>query len=105
MSYKNYNIYQKYNTQAVAIGYKPGLDLAPKILATGEGILAEKIIDEAQKNDIPIKKDEDLIKILSLLELDNFIPMEAYSAVADILTSIYKYNDDLKAKKNNECMD
>ncbi len=100
MSYKNYNNYQKYNKQeAVALGYKHGIDTAPKILAVGKGEIAEKIIQKAKENNIPIKKDKELIKILSLLEIDQIIPLEAYSAVAEILSVIYKYNKNIKAEK------
>jgi flagellar biosynthesis protein len=97
MSYKKYNNYQNYNSQAVALGYNSASDIAPKVLATGKGIVAEQIIQKAKESNIPIHKDEDLIKVLSVLELDSLIPLEAYSAVAEILTSIYRYNDKLKA--------
>ena len=41
---------------AVALAYEPGEE-APKILATGKGEVAERIIDEAKKNDVPFYKD------------------------------------------------
>ena len=100
MSYKKYNNYQKYNKQeAIALGYELGKDSAPRVLATGKGVIAEKIIQKAKDHNIPIKKDEELIKILSLLEIDEVIPLEAYSAVAEILSAIYKYNNNMRAKK------
>ncbi len=101
MSYKNYNNnYQKYNKQeAVALGYEHGVDIAPKVLAVGKGTIAEKIIQKAKEHNIPIKQDKDLVKILSLLEIDQIIPLEAYSAVAEILQAIYKYNKNLETEK------
>ncbi len=100
MSYKKYNNYQKYNKQeAVALRYEYGVDVAPKIIARGKGIIADKIIQKAKENNIPIQKDEELVKILSILELDSVIPLEAYSAVAEILSTLYKYNKNVKAEK------
>lgn len=99
MSYKKYNnSYQNYNSQAVALGYIDGIDNAPRVLASGKGLIAEQIIEKAKEHNIPIKKDADLMKILSILEIDSMIPFEAYTAVAEILSSIYKYNDKLKKR-------
>lgn len=99
MKYQKYNSYQNYNKQeAVALGYNHGTDIAPKVLATGKGIIAEQIIAKAKEHNIPIKQDEDLMKILSILELDSVIPLEAYAAVAEILSSLYKYNKELGKK-------
>jgi flagellar biosynthesis protein len=78
--------------KAVALGYDMGLDPAPKILAKGEGSIAEQIIKLAEEHRIPIRKDADLVEILSVLELDSFIPLEAYTAVAEILRYIYQQN-------------
>lgn len=97
MSYSRYNNYQNHNRQAVALGFDPS-DIAPKVLATGKGLIAEQILKTAKEHNIPIHKDEDLIKLLSLLELDSLIPIEAYSAVAEILASLYKLNDKLKSQ-------
>jgi flagellar biosynthesis protein len=98
MSYRIYNNYQNYIPQAVAIGYDHVKDIAPKVIASGKGIVAEQIIKKAKEKNIPIHKDEDLVKILSIIELDSLIPMQAYSAVAEILFTLYKYNNKLKEK-------
>ena len=99
MGYSRYNNYQKYNKQAVALSYDKALDLAPKVVASGKGVIAEQIIKLANERGIPIKEDEDLVKVLSLLEIDSIIPIEAYAAVAEILSSLYEYNDKLKKKE------
>lgn len=83
--------------KAVAIHYDKNTDNAPKIVAKGKGILAEKIIELAKKNDIPIHEDADLIEILSKLDLGQEIPPELYKLIAEILVYIYKSNN--KAKK------
>jgi len=79
--------------KAVALEYKVDVDPAPRVVATGEGFIAEQIVALAEENGIPIKKDSDLVEILSALELDSFIPLDAYVAVAEILSYIYKQNE------------
>ena len=79
---------------AVAIGYNNKVDPAPRILATGKGVMAEKILQIADQENIPVKKDENLVKILSLLEQNSFIPIEAYAAVAKILGHIYSFKNE-----------
>ncbi|MBI4244883.1 MAG: EscU/YscU/HrcU family type III secretion system export apparatus switch protein [Planctomycetes bacterium] len=74
---------------AVALKYKEGEDLAPKLVAKGQRMLAEKIIKIAKENGIPIKEDSNLSQILYKLELDENIPEELYKAVAEILTFLY----------------
>ncbi len=69
---------------AVALGFEPG-DEAPKILATGKGYVAEKIIEEAKLNDVPVHKDSKLAKSLSELEFGDYIPPELYEVVVEVL--------------------
>ncbi len=77
---------------ALALGYKPEDQNAPKVLAKGKGLIAEKIIELAKNKGIPIKKDGDLIKVLYKLDIDEEIPPELYEAVAELLAFIYKLN-------------
>lgn len=72
---------------AVALAYEPG-DQAPKILATGKGVLAEKIIDAAKEADVPTYKDDKLADTLSKLEIGEMIPPELYQVVAEILVFV-----------------
>ena len=72
---------------AVAIQYDPG-DAAPKILATGIGHVAQKIIEEAKKADVPFYKDSKLADTLSRLEIGEAIPPELYEVVAEILVFV-----------------
>lgn len=72
---------------AVALEYEPG-DKAPKVIATGKGVLAEKIIDVAKEADVPIHKDEKLARSLSILDIGEYIPPELYSIVAEILVFV-----------------
>lgn len=75
------------NKTAVALTYEEG-DKAPKILATGKGYVAEKIIEAAKAEDVPIHKDEKLAGTLSKLEIGDYIPKELYGVVAEILVFV-----------------
>lgn len=77
-------------SNAIALKYEMGEDDAPKIIAKGKGEIAAQIIKIAKENGIEIKKDSNLTEILDALEIDDFIPLEAYTAVAEILRAIYK---------------
>ena len=90
MNYYTKNSGSKIQT-AIAVGYNKQVDQVPRILATGKGIIAEKILEIASQENIPVHQDAELADILSMLELNNFIPIEAYAAIAKILTHIYGY--------------
>ncbi len=85
---------------AVAIAYEPGEE-APKILATGKGHIAEKIIEKAKEEDVPFYKDSKLADTLSKLEIGDMIPPELYEVVAEILVFVDKM-DRLKAKMDRD---
>lgn len=85
---------------AVALQYDSANDSAPKISAKGKDLIAEQIIKIAQENGIEIHKDKDLAEILSVLELDSYIPIEAYAAVAEILAYAYKANAEKLGKQD-----
>lgn len=72
---------------AVALSYEPG-DLAPKILATGKGELAERIIKKGEEGNVPFYKDNKLADTLSKLEIGDTIPPELYDVVAEILVFV-----------------
>ena len=76
--------------KAVGLGYNRSQDNAPKVLASGAGEIANKIINLAKEHDIPIKEDPDLIEILSKVEVDQEIPPNLYKAVAEIFSFLYK---------------
>ena len=82
--------------QAIALSYDPSDD-APKVVASGRGILAEKIIEKAQEFDVPIHKDDKLADTLSRLEIGEMIPPELYEVVAEVLLFVDKV-DKIKGK-------
>lgn len=77
---------------AIALQYRKGEDEAPKLVAKGKGYIAERILELAREHGIEIRKDEDLAVMLEKLDVDMPIPVEAYMAVAEILSYIYQTN-------------
>lgn len=84
--------------KAAALKYDKDKDYAPKLTATGKGETAKNIIKIAEKNGIPIKKDEDLVNMLSQIELNQEIPVELYKAVAEVFSFIYGISNESKEK-------
>lgn len=80
---------------AVALRYAPEApfgDLAPRLVAKGEGLLAERILDLARQHNIPIERDPDLLAALQPLQVDQLIPPELFQAVAIMLAALYRAN-------------
>ena len=73
--------------QAIALEYDPN-DNAPKVIASGRGALAEKIIEKAKEAEVPVHRDDSLAETLSRLEIGDMIPPELYEAVAEILVFV-----------------
>lgn len=81
---------------AVALAYDPEGD-APKVIASGKGALAEKIIEKAKESNVAVHKDDKLADTLSKLEIGEMIPPELYEVVAEILVFVDAM-DKIKAK-------
>lgn len=86
--------------QAIALQYNPG-DEAPTIVASGMGIVADKIIEKATESDVPLYEDSKLANTLSKLEIGDMIPPELYGVVAEILVFVDNL-DRLKGKINGK---
>jgi len=82
--------------QAIALEYDPN-DEAPRVIASGRGALAERIIERAKEADVPIHRDDKLADTLSRLEIGDMIPPELYEVVAEILIFVDSM-DEVKAK-------
>jgi len=76
--------------KAAALRYNTEKENAPKVVAKGKGEVAQNIIKIAELNNLPIKKDEDLIELLSKVELDKEVPEALYKAVAEVFSFIYR---------------
>ncbi len=79
-----------YNSVAVAIKYAFGKSgEVPKVIATGRGLLARKILKLAEENEVPIKEEPKLAESLADFAPGTEIPEELWEAMAEILAQIY----------------
>jgi flagellar biosynthesis protein len=85
-------------TTAVAIEYDRATDDAPRVTASGKGAIAEQILAIAFERGIKVREDADLVEILSLVEVDSPIPLEAFATVAEILALVYQANAQKKPR-------
>jgi flagellar biosynthesis protein len=75
---------------AIALEYDPDKNSAPKVVASGRGEIADKILQIAQANKIPIREDTILAQALSMVNLEEEIPSELYAVVAEVLAWVYR---------------
>jgi flagellar biosynthesis protein len=87
---------RKGSEKAVALKHDREREGAPRVIAKGEGFVAEKIKAEAVRCGIPLYRDDDLVELLAQVDIDRDIPSELYASVAEILSWIYKANDKIK---------
>ena len=81
--------------RAAALRYQPDppfLDAAPRLVAKGQGLLAERILELAREHGVSITRDPDLLAALDPLDLDQLIPPELFQAVALLLAALYRAN-------------
>ena len=78
--------------KAVAVKYRPKIDDAPKVIAKGQGKVAEKIIEIAREHQLHIHNDPDLIEVLSQLDINEEIPPDLYIVIAELLAFVYSLN-------------
>ena len=86
---------KKARRKAVALRYDAEQDQAPRLIAKGQGVLAEKIIELAREHDIHVYEDPDLVGVLAKLDTNMQIPAELYKAVAEVLAFVYRLNNRL----------
>ena len=80
---------------AVALKYKPGEHVAPRVVAKGQDLLAHKIREIAQHNDVPIVENPPLARALyKQVEIGREVPADLYEAVAEVLAFVYQINED-----------
>lgn len=72
------------NKRAVALTYDENNQKAPVVVASGMGYMAERIVEVAMENGVPVYEDDSLATILTQLELGSEIPEELYQAIVDI---------------------
>ena len=86
--------------KAVALLYEQGKTSAPRVVASGSNLIAEKIIATAREAGVYIKEDRDLVELLAKIPLGEEIPAELYQTIAEVLAFVYSVNDKYKTKKN-----
>ncbi|MBF0160833.1 MAG: EscU/YscU/HrcU family type III secretion system export apparatus switch protein [Magnetococcales bacterium] len=78
--------------QAVALRYRKSSDIAPRITASGQGRIADIIIQRAQEAGITLIEDADLVGLLGKIPVGESIPVPLYKAVAEVLAYVYRVN-------------
>lgn len=99
---------QSNRNKAVALKYNAQQDKAPIVVASGYGEIADKIIDIAENNGIPVFRDDSTASMLCMLDVGTSIPPELYEVVAAIYCQLLKISSQIKDKdksafyKNNK---
>jgi flagellar biosynthesis protein len=83
--------------RATALGYQPG-DRAPTVLATGAGLIAQRIIDAAREAGVPVRSDPALVEALAVLDVGHEVPQAMWVVVAETLAWAYRL--DGKARRS-----
>lgn len=83
---------KKVRQKAVALKQEGQHDNIPRITASGAGKNAEKILELAFASGVRVRRDEDLVEILSAFDVESVIPLEALQAVSEILSHVYAEN-------------
>ena len=86
--------------KAAAILYDTERSDVPRIVASGKGAVAQKIIETAREAGIHIQEDPDLMELLAAIPVGEEIPVELYQTVAEVLAFVYEINDQFKEKVN-----
>ena len=93
-----------YNTEekkkAAAISYNPEKDRAPQLVAAGQGLVAEKILEIARAFNVPVREDRNLVHLLEALEINSDIPEALYRVVAEVLVYIYRLDNEYDAPES-----
>lgn len=83
---------------AVALKYRLNEDVAPLVVASGRGTLAQALVKKAIELDIPIHPDGELAELLEDVDVGQAIPEELYEVVAQIMAMVYKLDSTLAQK-------
>ncbi len=76
------------NGAAVALKYNPEQDYSPVVVASGHGKVAERIINLAEENGVPVYRDDSTAAMLAMLSVGEGIPPELYQVVAGIYVQV-----------------
>ncbi|RPF56010.1 EscU/YscU/HrcU family type III secretion system export apparatus switch protein [Aquisalibacillus elongatus] len=82
--------YRPNRKSAIALNYDEEQDQAPHVVAKGEGLIAEEIINRASEAEVPVYEDETLVQLMNELNINESIPEDLYQAVAEVFAFIYQ---------------
>lgn len=89
----------KYKQKAVALKYNADEDMAPVVIASGYGSIAERIIGIAEQKGIPVFRDDSAASLLCMLEVGSNIPEELYEVIAAIYCQLLQVSSEIKDKE------
>lgn len=92
----------QFKDKAVALKYDTEKENAPVVVASGYGEVAKKIIDVAEKNGIPVFRDDSVASLMCMLKVGSSIPPELYEAVSTVYVSLLKSSKELKDRLLNK---
>ena len=84
------------SARAVALAYRAG-EGAPRVVAQGQGLIAEAIIQRANEYGVHVHQSRELVALLMQLDLDQAIPPALYGAIAELLAWLYRLEADTAA--------
>jgi flagellar biosynthesis protein len=76
--------------RAAALQYDPARDHAPRLVAQGDGHIADRILEIARAHGIPVHEDRSLVDLLARLDVGTEIPPELYRVVAEVIAFVYR---------------
>jgi flagellar biosynthesis protein len=86
--------------KAVALSYDDQKMPSPVVVAKGKGDIAQRIVEQAKKYDIPIQEDPTLVELLSQINLNQQIPEELFKVVAEVFAFIYRLDRQTPKKED-----
>lgn len=85
--------------KAIALRYRQLEDEAPVVLAKGQGLVAEAILELARQAQVPTVANPELCALLDGVEVGGYIPPEAYQLTAEILAFLWQLEGEAAKKK------
>lgn len=84
--------------RAVALRYQSDKEEAPRVIAKGRGLIADRIEELARDARVPVREDASLVEVLAKIDLDQLIPPELYQALAEVLAWAYRQDKDFRPR-------
>ena len=82
--------------RVIALRWDEEIASAPEVVAAGRGEIAKRILEAAAEHGIPVREDPELCELLALLDVGDEIPVELYTAVAELLVYLYRLSGEVR---------